>query len=120
MVSRPRARTVVRSRSAGWLVHSGFQRSGPLLPFCLYTYGRIEVQFKALSGRPPFDSVDLRESLRVRLNEIGDGVALPADGLNRRPSFPLSVLQDPSKLDAFLQVMDWVFAEVRSAYGSKS
>ena len=36
-------------------------------PFILWTYGTIEIQFAALSRRPPFDRLDLRRELRDRL-----------------------------------------------------
>jgi hypothetical protein len=94
---------------------AGFEEGIGCYPFSLYTYGRVEVQFQALSRRPPFDEPEMREALRTRLNGIGDAVSLPVDGLDRRPSFPLSVLEDSSHLQAFLDAMDWVFSEVRQA-----
>ncbi len=45
-------------------------------PFLLWTYGTIEIQFAALSVRPPFDHEPHRRELRDRLNAI-NGVAIP-------------------------------------------
>ncbi len=72
------------------------------------------MHFSTLAKRPPFDEPERLEELRLRLNAI-DGVAFPGDALTRWPSFPLSVLESDSALDAFLRTMDWVFEEAAAA-----
>ncbi len=81
-------------------------------PFVLYTYGRIEIQFKSLSRRPPFDQLDMRKLLQEKLNAIG-GVSIPDERLDSRPSLPLTALEGPAALQAFLDTMRWVFDQVR-------
>jgi hypothetical protein len=49
-----------------------------------------------------------------RLNEI-PGVALPEDSITRRPSIPLSTLQDEPVLAQFLTVLEWVVGEIKTA-----
>jgi hypothetical protein len=79
-----------------------------LLPFALYTYGRVEVHFQYLARRPPFDDERLREELRQRLNAV-EGIDIPTDMLALRPSIPISVLAHGDALVRFLAAMDWAF-----------
>lgn len=81
--------------------------------FSLWTYGRIEVQFMYLRSHRPFDRPEKLEELRQRLNAI-PGVAIPEDGVARRPSFPLQALADPESLKAFFGVWEWVIEEMRA------
>jgi hypothetical protein len=76
-------------------------------PFILWTYGTIEIQFAALSRRPPFDDADLRRELRDRLEAI-PAVAIPDDKLDKRPGIPMSMLSDPAALQRFIDAMEWV------------
>jgi hypothetical protein len=82
-----------------------------LLPFVLYTYGRIEIQFQYMARQPPFDDEQLREQLRQRLNAIDDTINIPAAKLALRPSIPLDVLSHRSNLDEFLAVLNWAFEQ---------
>jgi hypothetical protein len=81
---------------------------GPVWPVNLYPAGKgtVEVQFQHLAVRAPFDDVALREVLRERLNGL-DGVEIPADRLERRPSFPLAALADEANRDRFAAVLTW-------------
>jgi len=49
-----------------------------------------------------------------RLNEI-PGVAIPADSISKRPSFPLSVLKDETALKQFLETLDWFMEEAKAS-----
>lgn len=80
-------------------------------PVILWTYGRIEVQFQWLQARPPFDDIGKRRELFTRLHAI-PGITLPADSLNRRPSFNMKVLGKPGALQQFIEVLDWVITEI--------
>lgn len=80
-------------------------------PVILWTYGRIEVQFQWLQARPPFDDIGKRRELFTRLHSI-PGITLPADSLNRRPSFNMKVLGKPGALQQFIEVLDWVITEI--------
>ena len=79
-----------------------------LLPFALYTYGRVEIQFQYLARQPPFDDEQLREEFRQRLNAV-EGIAIPTGMLTVRPSIPLAALVPPDALAKFLAVIEWAF-----------
>ncbi|HEV7394961.1 MAG TPA: hypothetical protein VGN86_00510 [Pyrinomonadaceae bacterium] len=85
-----------------------------LVPFRLYTYGNIEILFNRLQEHAPFVKDEKRLEMLHRLNQI-PGVSLPEDGIHRRPSIPTAALIDPASLKQFLQVMEWVIQEVKSA-----
>jgi hypothetical protein len=78
----------------------------------VWTYGRIEVQFQWMRKRPPFDSRERRLELLRRLNEVL-GMAIPEDGIERRPSVPLRLLAEGGRVEGFVGVLDWVVGEVR-------
>ena len=78
----------------------------------VWTYGRVEVQFQQMKVKP-FDGHEKRIELRNRLNTI-PGIAILPDTLDRRPSFPLSTLNDPAARQQFLSVLDWFLQEARS------
>jgi hypothetical protein len=80
----------------------------------VWTYGKVEVPFQQMLTRKPFDAEAKRLELRDRLNKI-PGVAIPADAITRRPSIPLALLTDDVALKAFLGVLDWYIAEVKTA-----
>lgn len=87
-----------------------------LIPFRVYTYGRAEILFIRMAERnnTPFDSEGKRIELLNRLNEI-PGINLPKDGINRRPSIPLSALAAEQSFLKFQQAMEWVVEEVKAA-----
>jgi hypothetical protein len=76
-------------------------------PFILWTYGTVEIQFAALSRRPPFDRLDLRRELRDRLQALG-AVSIPDAKLDKRPGIALTALRDPAVLQKFIETMEWV------------
>jgi hypothetical protein len=78
----------------------------------VWTYGRLEVQFQQMKTEP-FDRGSERLELLRRLNEIS-GVDLSADRINKRPSFPLSVLSKEAALNQFLETLDWFVREVKA------
>jgi hypothetical protein len=82
--------------------------------FAVYTYGTFETFFQYYLYKPPFTSEALRVEKLNRLNAIG-GVDLPPDGISRRPTFPLKVLLDEGRLDALLDVYEWVLEQIRNS-----
>jgi hypothetical protein len=83
-------------------------------PLGVWTNGRVEIQFRSLMLRPPFDDVGLRREFVRRLNEI-PGVSIPEDAITHRPRFPLSVLAaDPEALEAFKAALVWFCETARS------
>lgn len=93
---------------------SGTGEAGGCYPFTIYTHGSVEIKFQELSRRPPFDRRESLRELQSRLNAI-DGVSIPDDGLDRRPTLRIDALQSDRALDAFLDAMRWIFEEVRRA-----
>jgi hypothetical protein len=79
-----------------------------------YTYGRIEVLFAYMKRSGPFQSRELREELRRRLNEIAD-VSIGSEALDRRPSIPLITLQSGEALQGFLAALTWMLEQYERA-----
>lgn len=73
--------------------------------FCLRSNGQVLIPFQHYYE--PFGSLESREPIRARLNEI-EGVHIEADRLTGRPSFPLRALVDESARAKFLDT----FSEV--------
>ncbi len=80
--------------------------------FGVWTGGGIEVQFKMMSLQPPFNDETKRRELAARLMAIS-GVRIPDDGITRRPSFRMNLLNTHEKLDQFLAVWDWYLEEIQ-------
>jgi hypothetical protein len=75
----------------------------------------VEVQFRSIRIRTPFSDETMRQNLLARLNLI-DGVVLPSDSFDSRPSIYIDVFhQNPQRLEQFLAVWDWYLDEVRKA-----
>jgi hypothetical protein len=79
--------------------------------FAVWTNGGVEIYFYWYSFKAPFDSEEKRLKLLTKLNQI-EGVNIPDNAINRRPSFGLSVLADEEKLEQFLAIYDWVVEEI--------
>ena len=56
-------------------------------PIILWIYGRIEIQFQWMKGRPFFDEIENRRELMRRLNQIG-GVNISEENLNEEALGP--------------------------------
>ncbi len=81
-----------------------------LWTFSVWTYGRIEIQFRQMVGRPVFGDAARREELRRRLCETG--IEVPPDAIERRPSFQLAQLSEEDRLQQFFAVWDWYLSEI--------
>ncbi len=77
-------------------------------------YGSVEIYFQWLRGKPPFDDEEKRAELLERLNRAG-GIELPANCIDRRPTFPIEALSSDAAFDAFASAIEWEIAEVRGA-----
>ncbi|MCG3149432.1 MAG: hypothetical protein PCFJNLEI_02894 [Verrucomicrobiae bacterium] len=80
--------------------------------FSVWTYGRIEVQFQHMRTHP-FSDHARRLDLARRLNTIA-AVSVPEDAIRRRPSIPITSLDEPAALAQFLEVFGWVIQEIRT------
>jgi hypothetical protein len=83
----------------------------------VWTYGTVEIQFKWMRKKSPFDADSKRQQLRGKLNAV-PGISLPVEAIEKRPNVPLQVLTAPGALARFLEVLDWVVDEVRSQASS--
>ena len=80
------------------------------------TSGRVQVQFQYVKTKPPFDDDALREELRQRFNEI-QGVSIPSDGIELRPSIPFEVLKAEEGMERLLETLDWMVEEIKKVRG---
>lgn len=80
-------------------------------PICIWSYGKVEVQFQYLKRNPPFDSESKRKELLKRLNQI-PGFSIPDDAIERRPNVYLAVLKNKDSLNQFLETLDWTVQEI--------
>jgi hypothetical protein len=81
--------------------------------FAIYTYGVLETYFYYYKYRAPFDRTEKRIDFLERLNKIKD-INLALDSIDRRPSIPLTVLNDPQSLQELFRAFEWFIQEIRS------
>jgi hypothetical protein len=81
--------------------------------FAVWTYSAVEVYFYWYQYRPPFDREEKRLEILAKLNEI-EGVNLPPDSINKRPSIKLSTFTAPGKLEKFFSVFEWMLEEINN------
>ena len=80
----------------------------------VWTYGRVEVQFKMLSSEPPFDDEDKRLKLLRLLNEI-PGVSLEPEAIDRRPSISIETLATAGAAAKLCAALKWVIEQATPA-----
>lgn len=83
-------------------------------PFCIWTYGKVEIQFQWLQKRPPFDEETKRKELLDRLNRIPT-INIAPEAITLRPNISLSAFSDENSLKQFLEVLDWVVQEIKKS-----
>jgi len=79
----------------------------------VYTYGSIEIYFYWYAKKPPFEADEKHIEILEKLNKI-DGVNIPRDGINRRPSIKLKDLSKAGRLEQFIAVLDWIVTEIKN------
>ena len=84
------------------------------LLFAVFTNATIQIYFQSYQSRPVFESESKRLELLERLNAI-PGVSIPADGIGRYPSIPLSVFREEGRLNQFFDVYEWFLKEINGA-----
>ena len=80
--------------------------------FTFWTDGGVMLELRNMRTRPPFDDDHLRLELVDRLNRI-PGVDIPPERAAGIPTIPMSTFVDDEKLNAFLDVFDWVVQVIR-------
>jgi hypothetical protein len=79
--------------------------------FGIWSTGGVAVRF--VSFRGPLDAEEVRLAVRDRLLDI-EGLDLSHHRLDGKPSFPLTALAGPGRLEQFLEVLDWIKSLIRS------
>jgi hypothetical protein len=80
----------------------------------VWTYGVVEIYFQYSAYKPPFDLEQKRRELLERLNSI-PGVSIPKDAIARRPTIPLSTLEDEAALRLYLETYEWVIEQIKGS-----
>ena len=93
--------------------------SDKVWPFTIYPSGKAEVVFQHLMYRPPFDSWELRDEMRRRLNEV-PGVELPEAKLSMRPGFDIDLLAAEVARLKLLEQLSWFLDRALSAMDEAS
>lgn len=83
-------------------------------PIGIWSYGKVEIHFQWLQSIRPFDDKSKRIELLDRLNRI-PGIDIPVDAIARRPSVYLSIFENESALEQFLETLDWVIQEIKKS-----
>jgi hypothetical protein len=86
---------------------------GPRYPLSVQSGGDIWVQMRWLRESTPFDDEGKRRELCMRLNEI-PGVKIPLERMTGYPRIPLQALRNDTALNAFLDTITWIVAELRA------
>ena len=87
-----------------WQVDLDLEPKGIQYTISVRARGDVVVQFMNMR-HPPFDTEVARDELLRSLNTM-DGVDIGEAGLSGRPSFPLTVLEDPENLARLVAVLD--------------
>jgi hypothetical protein len=91
----------------------GFSHKGvEYLPFAMWTSGLIQLQCQMLQRRGA--PLQIIQSLASALNEL-PGINIPADVSNRYPSFQMSLLKDSEMLSRFLQAIETLVEQIKTA-----
>ena len=82
--------------------------------FSLWTNRRIEVPFYRVAQHEPYGTEAKRNELRELLNAI-PGFDIPADGIDRYPTFTFAPLLDGENMKAFLSIWEEYLEQVIAA-----
>lgn len=82
--------------------------------FAIYTYGRIEIYFQYLKMKPPYDEDKKRRELLDKFNSI-EGIQLPKNKLDKRPSFEIKELNTNEKMKSFIEVIYEIINQINLA-----
>lgn len=82
--------------------------------FAVYTLGVVEIYFQWYARKQPFASESLRRELQSRLNEL-EGVDIPDEGLVKRPTIRLTILDAGDNLARFFEIFDWVLETIKAS-----
>lgn len=78
--------------------------------FVIWTGGRVAIYFQHMKKRQPFDNINKRRELQLKLNKI-KGVNISDDKLESRPHFNLTLLVDKVERDKFIETFTSYYKE---------
>jgi hypothetical protein len=81
-------------------------------PFKVTTNGSVEVWFRYMSQKPPFEDEGLRRILLEKLNRI-PGVQIGEDRLQGKPKIELDALLSPTSMSMFKETWEWAFERMK-------
>ena len=81
--------------------------------FAVRSTGKIELYLGAMSKKPPFDSLNLREEFIQRLNKLGAN--MPIEKSSHYPKFSLGVILSPEKIKAFRETIEWALEKAQQS-----
>jgi len=82
-------------------------------PMVIYPVdGQLEISFKPMSTRRPFDDTSVRHEMRHRLNEIY-GVEIEADRIDLFPTVDLDMVVDVTARNQLVETLAWFLKQVR-------
>lgn len=99
-------------KTIGSMIPYVFKNEDPFYPFAVWTTGYVELYFQWYTNRKPFDSQDMRLKMLDRFNHI-EGINLRKEDINKRPSIKFELLREESKLQKFLEVIEWFIKKVK-------
>ncbi|HEX6039344.1 hypothetical protein [Longimicrobium sp.] len=108
-----------RGTTAGSIIPQVHVAGRRVFCFALWTGGTIELQPQHMKYMPGFEPDERRREFLERINAI-PGVDVPADAIQRRPSFPLAHLRSDEAMQAFFGVMEWAISVSRAAASASS
>ncbi len=96
-----------------WQVDLDLEPKGTVYTISVRARGDIVVQFGSMRY-PPFDTIPVRNELRLALNEI-EGVEISEGELSGWPRLRLSLLEDPANLARLVSVLDRIAVDGHAA-----
>lgn len=84
----------------------------------IWSYGSVEIPFDFMGymSQAPFDDDrEARDELRRRINAAVPDAAIPSEEVRRRPSFPITALDDEQARKEFFSAMEWAFDQAVAA-----
>jgi hypothetical protein len=82
--------------------------------FGIWSYGKIEIQFKYMKNYAAFTSEEKRLELLALINRI-PGANIPKDGISRLPPLSLELLKNDAAFSEFTNAMEWAEREIRQS-----
>ena len=91
------------------VMYSGKEQHSLVSLYPLTRSTSVEIQFQYL--KPPLDTYEKRKEIQHKLEEI-DGVKIPDERLEKRPSFDWRLLQKNDSMEKFIRIYSSIISEI--------